>query len=73
VATSTLDGSACGIGAGSFEWVGVPSGDLFFLAVGFDGGEVESRWGDGVSGERNGLAASGECGAMLKNISLTCP
>ena len=73
VATSTLDGGVCGIGAGNFQWTSVPAGDLFFLVVGFDGNDTESRWGDATIGERNGLTASGECGASLKNISTSCP
>jgi hypothetical protein len=73
VATGALDGSACGIGSGSYTWSAVPAGDLFFLVVGFDGNDVESRWGDSAFGERNGLTASGECGASLKNVALTCP
>lgn len=61
VATWSLDGSVCGIGAsGSHDWSGAPGGDLWFLVVGTDGAGAESGWGVTSGGvERNGLTESG--------------
>jgi len=73
VATHTLDGAVCDIGAGSFEWNAVPAGNLFFLVVGFDGTSTEGSWGQATAGERNGLTPSGRCSASLKNVASTCP
>jgi hypothetical protein len=73
VAGHAFSGSACGIGAGSFQWNAVPAGDLFFLVVGFDGVETESAWGAATDGERGGLTPSGQCSATLKNLVGACP
>jgi hypothetical protein len=73
VAQYALDGAACDIGAGSFTWNDVPAGDLYFLVVGADGDAIESSWGAATHGERNGLGASGQCGATLKDLAGTCP
>jgi hypothetical protein len=74
VATHSLSGGECSIGnSGSFAWNGVPAGDLFFLLVGGDGAVTESSWGHATAGERNGLTASGTCGATDKNLAATCP
>jgi V8-like Glu-specific endopeptidase len=75
VSTYALSGSRCDIGtSGSYDWTGVPVGDLFFLVVGHDGAGTESSWGlDGQMVERNGSFASGECGASVKDPSGTCP
>ncbi len=74
VATYLLSGSECGIGTtGTYTWTGVPAADLYFLIVGTDGVDTESSWGVATSGERNGAAASGECGVASKDLSGTCP
>jgi len=75
VSTYALTGSECGIGtSGTFTWTGVPAGDLYFLIVGTDGVDAESRWGFASSGaERNGSAASAQCGVTLKDLTGTCP
>ena len=75
VASYTLAGSVCAIGAtGSFDWATVPAGSLYFLIVGNDGAGTESSWGrDSGQGERNGLAASGECGTTAKDPTNVCP
>lgn len=73
VATTALDGAACGVGAtGSYDWSAAPAGDAFFLIVGGDGADVESSWGEGTYGERNGLAPSPFCGAVYKNVTAVC-
>jgi hypothetical protein len=74
VGSSAITGSECSLGgAGSHTWNAVPPGDLFFLVVGSDGAGTEGSWGiDGYGGERNGLSASGECAATLKDPSNTC-
>jgi len=75
VSSYTLAGSQCSLGAtGSFDWLDVPTGDLFFLIVGSDRGGVESSWGtDSLYGERNGESPSGQCGLVAKNASGSCP
>jgi hypothetical protein len=73
VASMTIDGAACGLGtSGSFSWSSAPSGNLYFLVVGADGAGIESGWGEGTYGERNGLTASGQCGVTAKEISNVC-
>ncbi|MEE8411156.1 MAG: hypothetical protein V3S47_01535, partial [Acidobacteriota bacterium] len=73
VAAMTIDGGECSLGtSGSFNWSGVPSGNLFYLIVGTDGIGVESSWGRASFGERNGINASGQCGIMAKEISNVC-
>ena len=75
VASTAITGGECAIGTGgSFDWNGVPSGDLFFLVVGADGNGTESSWGrDSLLGERNGITASAECATAAKDLSGTCP
>jgi len=34
---------------------------------------VESSWGQGAFGERNGLGDSGTCGSTAKDIVGVCP
>jgi len=73
VAAMTIDGGECSLGtSGSFNWSGVPSGNLFYLIVGTDGIGVESSWGRTSFGERNGINASGQCGITAKEISNVC-
>ena len=76
VAVYSLQGSECGIGiSGSFQWEGVPAGDLFFLVVGVDDtGVYESSWGvDSTGAERNGGGPSNLCGVTSKDFGETCP
>jgi len=76
VANRGLLGGECGIGtSGVHLWTGVPADSLFFLVVGTDPtGVYESRWGNDSSGnERNGNAASFQCGATTKDVTATCP
>jgi len=75
IASYGLSGAVCSMGtSGSFEWVGVPAGSLYFLVVGTDGAGMESSWGlDGANQERNGSVPSGSCGVTIKNASGTCP
>ena len=70
-----MTGSQCGIGTlGTFTWIGVPAGDLYFLIVGTDGAAAESSWGLASSGaERNGAGNSAQCGVVLKDLAGTCP
>lgn len=73
VSTATLSGSECSIGSsGNFSWSAVPTGGVYFLIVGSDGSAIESSWGEGTSGERNGLDPSLECNVTAKNISNVC-
>ena len=76
VAGHSLLGGACGIGtSGSYQWAGVPSGDLFFLVVGVDDtGVYESSWGtDSTGAERNGGSPSNLCAVTTKDSGETCP
>jgi hypothetical protein len=76
VSTYSLQGSECAIGtAGTFDWMDVPAGDLFFLVVGVEeNGVYESSWGVDSSGsERHNTAPSGMCGVATKDITLSCP
>ena len=65
-------GALCGF-VGPATWESAPGGDLWFLLVSDDGAGVESSWGVGSGGERNGLAASGYCGVSTKNPTGSCP
>jgi hypothetical protein len=72
VSSYTVTGSLCAISTVQV-WSGVPAGDLWFLVVSDDGAGVESSWGLGAAGERNGLAASGVCGISTKDTTGNCP
>ncbi len=75
VATLSPRQAVCGVSTtGTFDWTGVPSGNLFFLVVGVDGtGTYESSWGAGPGGaERNGDAPSGTCGVPSKVTDGVC-
>jgi len=72
VSTYTVSGAACGI-LNPEAWTAVPAGDLWFVVVGDDGVSVESSWGVGTEGERNGLTDSGMCAVTAKDITGTCP
>ncbi len=75
VASYALSGAVCSLGTtGSYDWAGVPAGNLYFLVVGTDGVGTEGSWGlDGANQERNGSVPSGACGVTTKNASATCP
>ena len=71
----SLSGSVCAIGtAGTFDWLDLPAGDLFFFVVGVDGtGVYESSWGlDGSDSERGGTRPSGFCGVTSKVVTGVC-
>jgi hypothetical protein len=70
----TLLGSECSIGtSGTYSWNGIPGGDLYFLLVGTDGSNSESSWGRNSGfGERNGSAASNQCGVSVKDVTGVC-
>jgi uncharacterized repeat protein (TIGR01451 family) len=72
VSTYTTSGSLCAISSSEI-WNPAPAGDLWFLLVSDDGAGVESSWGQGAGGERNGLTPSGYCGTTSKNITGSCP
>ena len=69
------DGAVCGLGPlGSYDWAGVPAGDLWFLVVGDDAAAMEGTWGtDGAGAHRAGTAASGFCGFTTRSNAGTCP
>lgn len=75
VASYALDGAVCGLGPlGSYDWVGAPSGDLWFVVVGDDAVSTEGTWGtDSVGQDRGGTTASGYCGFAARNNTGTCP
>lgn len=76
VSTLTFAGAECGLGTtGTHLWTPSTGDDSFFLLVGTDGtGVYESSWGRTTGGvERNGLNASGFCGATNKVVTGTCP
>jgi subtilisin-like proprotein convertase family protein len=72
VSGHAVSGSLCAVSTTDI-WTGVPEGSVWFLLVGDDGSGAESSWGHGVRGERNGLAASGECGNGTKDVTGSCP
>jgi hypothetical protein len=75
VSTYAPEGAVCGLGpSGSYDWSGVPAGDLWFLVVGDDANATEGTWGtDGAGAHRNGSAASGLCGFTARSNTGTCP
>ncbi len=75
VSSAALSGASCSLGtSGSANWTGVPSGDLFFVVVSFDGKGDEGSWGKTSAGvERGGSAASGLCGNAAKVTGINCP
>jgi hypothetical protein len=63
VSSYAPDGAVCGLGPlGSYDWSGVPAGDLWFLVV-----------GDDAAAPRNGSTASGLCGFTTRSNAGTCP
>ena len=74
VSSYALDGSECDLGpSGSYAWLGVPVGDLWFLVVGHDDGGTEGTWGSDSNGtERAGTTASLECGNLARANDGTC-
>jgi subtilisin-like proprotein convertase family protein len=75
VSTQVLAGAACGLGPlGSYDWVSVPAGDLWFVVVGDNAGTKEGSWGtNGVGAQRKGATPSGLCGFTTRDNSGTCP
>ncbi len=75
LASYSLSGSVCSIGnSGAHSWTAVPAASIWFVVVGTDGAGTESSWGvDGANQERNGSVVSGLCGAIIKDVSRTCP
>jgi len=75
VASYALVGSECSIGtSGTYSWTAVPGGNLYFLVVGTDGAGTESSWGRNAGfAERNGTAASNQCGNLAKDTTGVCP
>jgi subtilisin-like proprotein convertase family protein len=75
VSTYLPEGAVCGLGPlGSYDWAGVPAGDLWFLIVGDDAAAMEGTWGtDGAGAHRNGTTASGFCGFTTRSNAGTCP
>jgi subtilisin-like proprotein convertase family protein len=72
VSSYVISGSVCDI-ANPEAWSAVPAGSLWFLVIGDDGAGIESSWGQGSGGERNGLTGSGTCGSTAKDIGGSCP
>jgi subtilisin-like proprotein convertase family protein len=72
VSSYTTTDALCGI-SNAEVWDPVPSGDLWFLLVSDDGAGVESSWGEGALGERNGLIESGYCATTAKDVTGSCP
>ena len=72
VSSYTVTGGECGI-SNPQSWIGVPGGSLWFVVVSDDGASMESSWGQGTFGERNGLGDSGTCGSTAKDIAGVCP
>jgi len=72
VSTHAVSGAVCDI-ANPEVWNVVPAGDIWFVIVSDDGSGVESSWGQGSAGERNGLWDSGMCGSLTKDLTGSCP
>ena len=72
--TLTAAGGACNMGlSGSYEWLDVPAGDLWFLVISDDGATVEGSWGQQSNGvERGSTNASGQCGMTTHDNSGSC-
>lgn len=70
-----VNGSVCGLGpVGTYDWIGAPAGDLWFLVVSDDAAAMEGTWGtDSAGAHRNGTAASGLCGFTTRSNAATCP
>jgi subtilisin-like proprotein convertase family protein len=74
VATQALTGAVCGLGPlGSYDWVSVPAGDVWFVVVGDDAASKEGSWGTNSAGQRKGATASGLCGFTTRDNSGACP
>jgi hypothetical protein len=75
VSSQALSGAVCGLGPlGSYDWVGVPAGNLWFVVVGDNAAAKEGSWGTNSAGaQRNGSTASGLCGFTTRDNSGTCP
>jgi hypothetical protein len=75
VAAPGVGGAACGLGtSGSFEWIGVPPGDLWLLIVAESAAGIEGSWGARSDDTpRGGGVVSGHCGMLVRDDSETCP
>ena len=74
VSSLTVSGAACGLGPlGSYEWLSVPAGSLWFVVASDDAATKEGSWGTNTSGQRKGTTASGLCGFTTRDNSGTCP
>ena len=74
VSSYALDGAECDLGpGGSYAWLGVPAGDLWFLVVSHDDGGTEGTWGSDSNGtQRAGTTGSLECGNLARANDGTC-
>lgn len=74
VGSYELAGSECDLGpAGTYQWVGVPPGDLWFIMVAHDGAGKEGSWGvDGNGAPRLGTMATGACGNPARDSDGVC-
>ncbi len=74
VSSYALDGAECDLGpGGSYAWLGVPAGDLWFLVVSHDDGGTEGTWGSDSDGTpRAGTTASLECGNLARVNDGSC-
>jgi subtilisin-like proprotein convertase family protein len=75
VSSYALSGAVCGLGPlGGYDWIGPPSGDLWFLIVGDDTAAREGTWGtNGAGAYRAGMVASGLCGFTTRSNVGACP
>ena len=75
VSTYTLGGAGCALATvGQATWSGVPAGNLWFVIVSQNGSGTEGSWGTTSAGaQRNGTAASAQCGNTSRSNALTCP
>ncbi len=72
VGTYTVTEADCSIVAPHL-WDSISTGDLWFLLVADNAFGVEGSWGESGTGERNGVTASGTCGATVKEPAGRCP
>jgi subtilisin-like proprotein convertase family protein len=74
VSSYAITGGVCGLGPlGSYDWTGLPAGNLWFVVVSDNASTTEGSWGTTKSGQRNGTIASGTCGFSQRNNGATCP
>lgn len=74
VSSYTVTGGVCGLGPlGSYDWTGLPAGNLWYVVVSDNASTTEGSWGTTKTGERNGTVASGTCGFSQRSNAATCP